>query len=102
MVSFQMIDELRQINRRLSDIKKILSKNNEIKIEIKDYDLLKLKDHLRKTYMVVLDKKECSANDVSLITGRCRAMESNYLNQLSCLGKLKKYRKSKVVLFKVV
>jgi hypothetical protein len=99
--SLSIIEELRNIKYRLDDIEKLLVKVQDVKIEIKDADVLNIIDHLRKTYLVVVSKKECTALDVSLITGRCRAIESSYLNQLRNMGKLKKYRVSKTVMFKV-
>jgi len=48
----------------------------------------------------VAAKGECDAVQVSNLTGRCRAIESNYLNQLSRMGWLKKRRISKAVHFR--
>jgi hypothetical protein len=61
-----------------------------------------LPDHLRKTFVVVASKGETKAAIVSNLTGRCRAVESSYLNQLARMGWLKKRRESKSILFSLV
>ena len=43
-------------------------------------ELLLLPDHLRQTYLTVASRGECDATVVSNLTGRCREVESNYLN----------------------
>ncbi len=63
---------------------------------------MSLPDHLRKTYMAVVSRGECSATTVSTVTGRGRAIESNYLNQLSRMCWLRKRRISKTTHFRVV
>jgi DNA-binding IclR family transcriptional regulator len=60
-----------------------------------------LPDNLRKTYLVVASKGECSATEVSNLTGRSRAIESSYLNQLTRMGWLTKRRNSKTLYFRV-
>jgi len=61
--------------------------------------LLSLPDHLRKAAMVVSEKGRVTAEDVSHATGRARAVESSYLNQLVNMGYLKKERKRRTVYF---
>jgi hypothetical protein len=55
--------------------------------------------HLRRTYLVVASRGECDATVVSDLIGRCRAVESNYLNQLARMGWLNRRRVSKAIQF---
>jgi hypothetical protein len=57
--------------------------------------LLSLPDHLRKTAIILCNLKEASANDVAARSGRARAAESDYLNQLVRMGFVKKKRKGR-------
>jgi len=63
--------------------------------------LFRLPDHLRLTYFEAQRKGEVSAFNVSLMTGRVRALESAYLNQLWRLGYLEKHRIKRDVVFKL-
>jgi hypothetical protein len=58
--------------------------------------------HLRRTYLMVTSRGECDATVVSNLTGRCRAVESNYLYQLARMGWLNKRRVSKTIHFRPV
>ncbi len=95
----RLIEEMMQIRYRLDDIEATLSGWNPKPIEISESELFSLPDHLRKTYLTVMSKGETSATEVSNQTGRCRAMESNYLNQLARMGWLTKHRTSKTIRF---
>ncbi|MDR0373414.1 MAG: hypothetical protein LBI79_07665 [Nitrososphaerota archaeon] len=88
------------IRVRLDDIENNFSKINPPPMPMPESNLISLPDHLRKTYLGVTSKGECDAVQVSNLTGRCRAIESNYLNQLSRMGWLNKRRISKVVYFR--
>jgi hypothetical protein len=90
------------IRCRLDDLEKNVSNWNPKPVEISDGKLLLLPDHLRKSYLTVLSKGECSATEVSNLTGRCRAVESNYLNQLARMGWLNKRRVTKTITFRAV
>jgi len=61
--------------------------------------LLTLPDHLRKTAMAVGELGSATADEVATQTGRTRAAESDYLNQLVKMGYLKKERKGRTVFF---
>ena len=63
--------------------------------------LLELPDHLRKTAVALSKLGEARAQDVAEITGRERAVESSYLNQLARLGYVKKIRRKHEVWFKL-
>ena len=94
--------EMINIRYRLDDIEKSVSNWTPQPLEVSDTELLRLPDHLRRTYLIVASKGECEAMVVSNITGRSRAAESNYLNQLARMGWLSKRRVSKTLYFRPV
>lgn len=61
--------------------------------------LLSMPDHLRKTAMTVCRAGRATADEIALQTGRARAVESAYLNQLVLMGYLKKERKGRKAYF---
>ncbi len=61
--------------------------------------LLSMPDHLRKTAMTVCRIGRATADDIAQQTGRARAVESAYLNQLVLMGYLKKERKGRKAYF---
>ena len=61
--------------------------------------LLSLPDHLRSTAMALHRLGEATAEEVARATGRARAVESGYLNQLVRMGYVKKRRRGRRVLF---
>ena len=63
--------------------------------------IVTLPDHLTKTAMVIARLERGTALDVSKETGRARAAESDYLNQLVSMGYLKKKRSMRKVVFYV-
>jgi hypothetical protein len=91
--------EMQQINLRLDRLERSLSAWNPPTLNIPEAKLISLSDHLRKTYITVASKGQCNANVVSISTGRCRALESNYLNQLCRMGWLNKHKASKSTVF---
>lgn len=98
----QIFKEIMNVRQRLDDIENYYSKWNPQPIQVSESSLVTLPDHLRKTYVVVATKGECDAIQVSNNTGRCRAIESNYLNQLLRMGWLSKRRISKTVNFRPI
>jgi len=96
----KIFKEMINMRQRLDDIEKGFSSWNPKPIHVAESELITLPDHLRKTYVIVASKGECDAVQVSNQTGRCRAIESNYLNQLSRMGWLTKRRISKAVHFR--
>jgi hypothetical protein len=98
----QIFKEMQNIRFRLDDMENNMSSWNPQPLEISESKLISLPDHLRRTYMTVISKGECGAIHVSNFTGRCRAIESNYLNQLSRMGWLNKRRMSKTTIFRAV
>jgi hypothetical protein len=71
-------------------------------LHISESDLFSLPDNLRKTYLIVASEGECNATQVSDLTGRSRAIESSYLNQLVRMGCLAKRRNSKTLHFYIL
>ena len=63
--------------------------------------LLSFPDHLRKSAMAIMKLGRAMAEDVAKETGRARAIESAYLNQLVRMEYLKKEREGKRVYFSV-
>jgi hypothetical protein len=98
----QLFREIRNIRYRLDDIERRFSGWNPLPVEIPDSELFALPDHIRKTYMVAASKGECDATEVSTLTGRSRAVESSYLNQLARMGWLMKRKDSRVKRFRLV
>ena len=94
--------EMISIRYRLDDIEKSVSNWNPQPIEVSDIEVLQLPDHLRQTYLTLASRGESEATVVSNITGRSRAIESNYLNQLARMGWVNKRRVSKTIYFRPV
>ena len=112
----RMDDSLRRIDRRLGeflkrqdDILATLTSGKQSQVQIADLKdspldvvtLLSLPDHLRKTAMVLCKEGEAIADQIANKTGRARAVESGYLNQLCTMGYVKKKRKGRDVYFYV-
>jgi len=75
---------------------------NQIPSEALDVmTLLSLPDHLRKTAVTICALRNATAADVARETGRARAVESNYLNQLVTMKYIQRERKGKKVYFYV-
>jgi len=98
----RLFEELSSIRHRLDDIERMFSAQRSQLLNISESVLLSLPDNLRKTYLIVSSQGECSATQVSDLSGRCRAIESNYLNQLVRMGWLTKRRSSKTLQFQIV
>ena len=98
----QIFKEMMNVHQRLDDIENSVSGWNPKPIQMPESSLIALPDHLRKTYVIVATKGECDAVQVSNQTGRCRAIESNYLNQLLRMGWPSKRRISRAVHFRPI
>ncbi len=101
-VLVEIFKEMMQIRYRLDEIEKGFLTWKPQPVNVPESEIVALPDHLRKTYIIIASKGECDAVQVSNLTGRCRAIESNYLNQLSRMGWVDKRRISKVVHFRLV
>lgn len=98
---FQVIlGEFKEIKTRLDRIEARLARE-PMQLDMHESLLLKLPDHLRRTYIVVANRGKCVAEDVAAMTGRSRAHESDYLNQLSTMGFLSKGRVCREVEFRL-
>ena len=98
----RIFQELIDIRHRLDDIERMFSNQRPQPLNISESMLLSLPDNLRKTYLIVISEGECSATRVSDLSGRSRAIESSYLNQLVRMGWLTKRRSSKTLQFRTV
>ncbi len=98
----QIFREMQAIRLQLNNLENGIAGWNSQPVEISESELIFLPDHLRRTYIVVASKGECSVTQVSNFTGRCSAVESKYLNQLFRMGWLNKCRVSKVTYFRAV
>ena len=105
----EILGELKRIRLVLEEINKrqlvvLESLKAGEKEEVTPLDamtLLSLPDHLRKTALALGKLGEARAEDVAKETGRERAVESSYLNQLVRLGYVKKRRRGHEVWFYV-
>jgi hypothetical protein len=95
----KIFKEMQTIRFRLDDLEKSISGWSPPPMDISETKLISLSDHLRMTYLTVASKGEVDATEVSSSTGRCRALESNYLNQLCRMGWLNKRKVSKSTFF---
>ena len=113
-----LVDLLRKMNRTMEAISKKLDRLVELQRSIGGQiarpnvslpedlpldvtTLLSLPDHLRKSALALATLREATATDLSKETGRVRAVESDYLNQLVSMGLVKKKRKGRDVYFYV-
>jgi len=111
-----LVDLLRKLNRNVENMSKKLDRLIEIQrsgsgqmvrpgvampenLPLDVTTLLSLPDHLRKSALALASLSEATATDLSKETGRVRAVESDYLNQLVSMGLVKKKRKGRDVYF---
>lgn len=112
-----VVDLLRRLNRNVELVSKQLDKLIEVQrsaarapmmrggmpvpedLPLDVTTLLSLPDHLRKSALALANMGDATATDLSAETGRVRAVESDYLNQLVAMGLIKKKRKGRDVYF---
>ncbi len=93
----RIIDMLERKSHTLSEASEAYSQLTEYLDAI---TLLSLPDHLRRTAIALAKLGgEATAEEVSRETGRARAVESAYLNQLVAMGYIAKKRKGRKVYF---
>ncbi|MDF1533559.1 MAG: transcriptional regulator [Methanosarcinaceae archaeon] len=63
--------------------------------------LLSLPDHLRTSASTLFELQKATAEEVSNVTNKERAVESNYLNQLVRMGHVDKFREGRKVYFRI-
>lgn len=61
--------------------------------------ILNLPAHLQKTYITLQQLGRCEAQQAADKTGKARALESSYLNQLVQLGYARRHRVKRTVIF---
>jgi hypothetical protein len=92
--------EGRDVNLILKKLAKVIPSADRVQYRSLDaITLLSLPDHLRSTAMALNRMGEASADEIAAATGRVRAVESSYLNQLVRMGYIKKQRRERRVLF---
>jgi len=98
-------DTLKGVDRKLDKLDNIDQRPILYKPEpIHDYvpgTLQSLPNHLRISMEAVTTYGQATATQISNKTGRSRAAESDYLNQLASRGFLKKRKRGKEILFMV-
>jgi hypothetical protein len=111
-----VVELLRKLNRNMEIVSKKLDRLIEVQgrasgqafhpsvpvpenLPLDVTTLLGLPDHLRKSALALATLGEATATDLSKETGRVRAVESDYLNQLVSMGLVKKKRKGRDVYF---
>lgn len=92
--------QLKCLNENIEQLIRYMTKPVTIEQEKKKI-LLGLPSHLVKTYFTLETLEKGSAQEVSLITHKQRAVESGFLNQLCNLGLITKRRKGRMVIFEV-
>jgi predicted transcriptional regulator len=76
-----------------------LRKGSRVLLDVDE--LLKLPLHLKEAATTVMSRGSATAEDVAQDTGKSRAAESDYLNQLVKMGYLTKKREGRIVYFYV-
>ena len=96
----QVSSKIDRMNETLEKILRLLTEKGDAELKPLDaMTLVSLPDHLRQTVMVMLRVGEATAGEVAEKTGRARAVESGYLNQLVRMGLLGKGRRGRMVYF---
>jgi len=94
-------DALRGLDRRLDRLEMRSYTRSRATPRFVPGTLASLPEHLRKSMEAIAMFGEATAQEVAEKTGRSRAAESDYLNQLSDRGFLKKQRRGKEMVFQV-
>ena len=97
-------ETLKRIEKKLEKIETELKEISKQILEPNLSDpksLIELPDHLRKTAIGLMRIGQGTASDVSRRTGRARAVESGYLNQLERQGYVTSFRKSRQKFFSI-
>ena len=92
--------KLAEINRKLDQLLNLQTRQPYRRAFVPK-TLASLPEHLRKTALAIATVGQATAKQVAAKTGRTRAAESDYLNQLADRGFLKKLRRGRKVYFQV-
>jgi DNA-binding transcriptional ArsR family regulator len=104
----QILINLKEINSKLD---RIIVQTQPAAPKEKQFDimdsmdvmiLLSLPDHLRTTATTLFEIGPATAEEISVVTKKERAVESNYLNQLVRMNHVEKYRNGRKVYFRIV
>lgn len=68
---------------------------------LKIFEILELPKHLQITTAALMKLGRATADETSKITGKARALESSYLNQLVTLKMCKKQRSGRKTVFSI-
>lgn len=103
----QILLNLKEINSKLD---KVIAQSEPMTSKNKQFDivdsmdvmtLLSLPDHLRTTATTLFEIGPATAEEISVVTKKERAVESNYLNQLVRMDHVEKYRTGRKVYFQI-
>jgi DNA-binding transcriptional ArsR family regulator len=95
-------EKMRRIERKLEKIEADINEMRSWMLEstkLNDRPLFSLPSHLRKTAIGLMKVGLGTASDVSKLTGRARAVESGYLNQLERQGFVRSFRDGRRKIF---
>ena len=99
----KLYEKLQQIDEKLDRLLQEDTPRNIIDSDILDsldvMTLLSLPDHLRMSASTLFELGKATADEVSNVTNKERAVESNYLNQLVRMGHVEKFREGRKVYF---
>jgi len=92
---------IEELNKKIDKVIAIHTDIKSIDMTVDIFDLpFHLQTSIRAVYKFIeLKNKSSTAVDIANITGKARAIESNYLNQLVRLGWLIKERKRRMTFF---
>jgi len=92
--------KLVQVDRKLDRLLSMQTESHSGREVVPD-TLASLPEHLKKTAQAIAAMGEATAEQVAAKTGKTRAAESDYLNQLASRRFLKKERRGREVYFQV-
>lgn len=105
----EIVYNLKEINSKLDRLvvqaecreEQVSEKIRNVADSLDVITLLSLPDHLRKTATTLFEIGPATADEISNVTNKERAVESNYLNQLVRMNHVKKYREGRKVYFRI-
>jgi len=95
----ELIKQTKELNAKVEKILQEREEKNKETFPLSIPMMLALPDNLRQTVASLSKLKEASADEVAKETGRTRAIESMYLNQLVVLGYIRKRKEGHRVVF---
>jgi len=100
----KIVSLLERIDENIEALKNASIRRQDARVrfrQVAGVDILSLDGHLQKTMLSILKLGRGTAGEVASRTGRSRALESLYLNQLSQMGYVRRERAGRVVHFSV-